>query len=218
MPGHCDTSGLNLPVRHVGVLQRLDAVLAERHTRAAGGLAVPVWPVLLTVRDSARDEHPSALLACAGRGLNRSGGPCAGLIGAGAIAAAAAPPRRAAGVGAAGVPVTPLAARPERCLEGLALGPGGRRVTPVDPDLDADPAERRAGLVEPVVDVGAQRVQRYPALAVELRTGHLGPAQAPAALDLDALCTGLHRRLDRLAHRAAQRHPTGRRLSHARRD
>src|SRR5690348_12908200 len=176
MSCHCDTSGLDLPVRHVRVLQRLDAVLAERHTGAAGGLAVPVWPVLLAVRGSARDEHPSALLASAGRGLNRSGGPRAGLIVAGAIATAAGPPRRPAGVGAAGVPVTPLAARPERCLEGLALGPGGRRFALVDPDLDADPAERRAGLVEAVVDVGAQRVQRHPALAVELRPGHFRAA------------------------------------------
>src|SRR5579871_875300 len=127
MPGHCDTSGLNLPVRHVGMLQRLDAVLAERHTRAAGGLAVPVRPVLFAVRGPARDEHSSAPFACAGRGLNRGSGPRGGLIVAGrAIATAAAPPRRAAGVGAAGVPVTPLAARSERCLEGLALGPGGR--------------------------------------------------------------------------------------------
>src|SRR5215472_10074439 len=50
-------------------------------------------------------------------------------------------PRRAPGVRAAGVPVTPLTG-PQRRLEGLALGPGGRGFAPVDPDLDADPAER----------------------------------------------------------------------------
>src|SRR6266700_713071 len=44
----------------------------------------------------------------------------------------------------------------------LALGSGLRGVAAVDPDLHADPAERGAGLVEAVVDVGAQRVQRNP--------------------------------------------------------
>src|SRR6266566_647376 len=151
VPGHRDTGGLDLPVRHVGVFQRLDAVLAEGHGGAAGGLAVPVRPVLLAVRGPARDEHSSALLACAGRGLDGGGldgggGACGRFVGTGALAAAAAPARRPVPVRAAGVPVTvtALAARPERRLEGLALGPGGRRVAPVDPDLDADPAERGA--------------------------------------------------------------------------
>jgi hypothetical protein len=31
VPGHRDTSGLDLPVGHVGRLQRLDAELAEGH-------------------------------------------------------------------------------------------------------------------------------------------------------------------------------------------
>src|SRR5215831_15385801 len=217
MSGHCDTSGLDLPVRHVRVLQRLDAVLAERHTRAAGGLAVPVWPVLLAVRGSARDEHPSALLASACRGLNRGGSPCAGLIVAGAIAATAAPPRRAPGVGAAGVPVPPLA-RAQRRLVGLALGPGLRRFALVDPDLDADPAERRAGLVEAVVDVGAQGVQRHAALAVELRPRHFRAAETARALHPDAPGAALHGRLHGLAHGPAERHPAGQLLGHALRD
>src|ERR1700759_2741988 len=72
----------------------------------------------------------------------------------------------------------------------LTSGPAGRRLALVDPDLHADPAERRAGLVEAVVDVRAQRVQRHPALAVELRPRHLGPAQAPGALHPDALDAG----------------------------
>src|SRR6185312_7147744 len=48
---------------------------------------------------------------------------------------------------------------------------GGFRVvrhhlTLEDPHLDADDAIRRAGLREPVVDVGAQRVQRHASFAV----------------------------------------------------
>src|SRR5665647_3344868 len=44
----------------------------------------------------------------------------------------------------------------------------GRLIALVDPDLHADAAERRTSLVEAVVDVGAQGVQRHATLAVEL--------------------------------------------------
>src|SRR5215475_7038604 len=169
VPGHRNSSGLDLPVGHVGVLQRLDAVLAEGHAGAAGGLAVPVRPVLFAMLGPARDEHSSALLARGGRNLGGGGGTRGSVVGPRPLAAAAAPGRRTVPVSvrAAGVPVTALT-RAQRGLEGLALGPGGRRVAAVDPHLDADPAERRACLVEAVVDVGAQGVQRHAALAVEL--------------------------------------------------
>src|SRR5690606_10011405 len=61
----------------------------------------------------------------------------------------------------------------------------------VDPHLHADPAEGGPGLVEAVVDIGAQRVQRHPTLAVELRAAHLGAAEAARALHPDALDVGL---------------------------
>src|SRR5207247_8867582 len=57
----------------------------------------------------------------------------------------------------------------------------------VDPDLHADPAEGRLCLDEAVVDVRADRVQRDAALGVLLRPSHLGPAEASAALDANAL-------------------------------
>src|SRR4029453_10806396 len=63
----------------------------------------------------------------------------------------------------------------------------GGDVALVDPHLDADPAERRAGLVEAVVDVGPQRVQRDATLAVELGARHLGALQTAGALNPDAL-------------------------------
>src|SRR5690606_30395823 len=101
--------------------------------------------------------------------------------------------------------VTPAATRAGRGGGGLLAGELlGRQVTLVDPHLDADPAERGAGLVEPVVDVGTQRVQRHPALAVELRAGHLGTAESTGALDPDALGTGAHGGLQPLAHRATE--------------
>src|SRR4029450_4419006 len=71
--------------------------------------------------------------------------------------------------------------------EVLAGEAGGHDLALVDPALDADAAERRLGLVEPVVDVGAQRVERHAAVGVGLRAGHLGAAQAAADLDPAAL-------------------------------
>src|SRR6478735_1751442 len=93
-------------------------------------------------------------------------------------------------------------------LLGLALGTGAGDLALVDPDLHADAAEGRAGLVEAVVDVGAEGVQGHAALAVELRARHLGAVEATRALDPDALGTGAHRGLHRLAHRATELHTT----------
>src|SRR3984885_1294383 len=98
-------------------------------------------------------------------------------------------------------PLRPLLGRgPQRGLLRLAAGPAGRRLALVDPDLHADPAEGGAGLVEAVVDVRSQGVERYASFAVKLRAGHLRAAQAARALDPDALGAALHRALDRLAH------------------
>ena len=47
------------------------------------------------------------------------------------------------------------------------------------------------GLAEAVVDVGAQRVQRHPTLAVPLGAAHLGAAEAARALHPDAEGAGL---------------------------
>ena len=95
---------------------------------------------------------------------------------------------------------------------------GAADVALVDPHLHADAAERRAGLVEAVVDVRAQRVQRDATLAVELRAAHLGAAEAARALHPDALGAGLHRRLHRLAHGATERDAAGQLLGDALRD
>src|SRR3954469_8951226 len=92
---------------------------------------------------------------------------------------------------------------------GLALGTGAGDLALVDPDLHADPAEGRLGLVEAVVDVGAQGVQRDAALAVELGARHLRAVEPTGALDPDALGTGPHRGLHRLAHGATELHATG---------
>src|ERR1700750_2782537 len=98
---------------------------------------------------------------------------------------------------------------------GLTPGPAGRRLALVDPDLHADPAEGGAGLVEAVVDVRAQRVQRHPALAVELRPRHLRAAEPAGALHPDSPGAALHGRLHGLAHGPAERHPARQLLGHA---
>ena len=73
-------------------------------------------------------------------------------------------------------------------------------------------------LVEAVVDVRAQRVQRHAALAVELRAAHLGAAEAAGDLDADALGAGALGALQALAHRAAERHTGAELLGDALRD
>src|ERR1700683_1779016 len=232
VPGHGDTGGLDLPVRHVRVLDGLDAVLAERHPGAALGRAVPVRPVLLAVLDPPRDEHVSALLARAGAGgssTRRAGrnrrllpavgavtaaGP--GPVGTARAALAAGTPAPAALLRATPVPVPAGAlAGPQRGGSGLALGPGLRGLAAVDPHLHADPAKRGPRLVEAVVDVGAQRVQRHPALAVELGARHFGAAKPTRALHPDPLGAALHRGLHGLAHGPAERDPAGELLGHA---
>src|SRR3954471_3691218 len=95
-------------------------------------------------------------------------------------------------------------------LEGLPPGTRAAGVALVAPDLHADAAEGGAGLVDAVVDVRAERVQRHPALAVELRPAHLGAPQTsgalrPDALDLRAALRGLHR----LAHGTTEADPAG---------
>ena len=80
----------------------------------------------------------------------------------------------------------------------------GQDLALVDPHLHADATKRGARLGEPVVDVGAQRVQRHPSLAVALAPAHLGAAEATAALHLDALRAGLHRGLQRALHGAPE--------------
>src|SRR5690606_112690 len=146
-------------------------------------------------------------LLCGLRGLG--GGGLGGRLGGPGLALATAPARtltaRAALVPAPG----PGAGR-----GGLTLGAGGRGVALVDPHLHADPAEGGAGLVEAVVDVGAQRVRRHPALAVELRARHLGAAETARALHPDALRAALHRGLHRLPHGAAERDTAGQLLGH----
>src|SRR4029453_12744609 len=125
-------------------------------------------------------------------------------------------------VGVAGAARPPLAAGPAGGGPGAGPGPvgllllaRGQHVAAVDPDLDPDHPEGGPALGQAVVDVGPQRVQRDPALAVELGAGHLGAAEAARALHPDALGPALHGRVDGPAHGPPERHPAGQLLGHA---
>ena len=88
----------------------------------------------------------------------------------------------------------------------------------VDPDLHADAAVGRLRLAEAVVDVGPQRVQRHPTLAVPLGAAHLGATEATRALHADAERAGLLRVLHRTLHRPAERDASGQLIGDALRD
>src|SRR5206468_8595369 len=136
-------------------------------------------------------------------------GPATATAATAATAAATAP--------AAAVAIAATTAAPATVVAVLALGLWrlhvgevgaavalGHDLALVDPALDADAAERRARLVEAVVDVGAHRVQRDAAVGVALGARHLGAAEAPGDLDLAALRARAHRAGQRTLHRAPE--------------
>jgi hypothetical protein len=59
---------------------------------------------------------------------------------------------------------------------------------------------------KPVVDVGAQRLQRQLTVQIPLGARDFGAVQAARHAHLDAARAEAQRRLHRLAHRAAERH------------
>src|SRR3546814_4280883 len=73
-----------------------------------------------------------------------------------------------------------------------------------DPDLDATGSVSRLGCRRAVVDVRAERMERHPALAIPLAARDFGAAEAPAAVDPNALRAEAHRRLDRALHGAPE--------------
>src|SRR5439155_360581 len=75
------------------------------------------------------------------------------------------------------------------------------------PDLDADDAVGRLGLGKSIVDVGAQRVEWDPTLAIPLGACDLDAVEPPRAHDLDALRAEAHCVLHRAFHRAAKHDP-----------
>src|SRR5579864_4161489 len=75
-----------------------------------------------------------------------------------------------------------------------------------DPHLDADDAISGAGLGEPVVDVGAERVQRDASLAIPLRARDLRAVQAAGDAYLHTERAAAHGAHDRALHRTAEHH------------
>src|SRR5437667_1203356 len=92
---------------------------------------------------------------------------------------------------------------------GRLLGLGGRGgsqdLALEDPDLDADRPRRRVRRGQAVVDVGADRVQRHPAVAIPLTTRDLAATKPPRACDADTVGAQTQRGRHRLLHGAAER-------------
>src|SRR6185312_1690081 len=151
------------------------------------------------------------------RSTTAAAGTAATTTRAAATARTATATTRAAAFASAPAAVTSTAATfaPARRSAGRRLGLGdqvraealGHHLALVDPAFDADPAGRRAGLEEAVVDVGAKRVQWHTAVRVAFGPRHLGAAEAAGDLDLDALGAGAHRRGQGAFHRAAEGDP-----------
>src|SRR5688572_6262067 len=78
-------------------------------------------------------------------------------------------------------------------------------LTLVEPHLHADLAVGGVGFREPVIDVGAQRLQRQLAVQVPLRARDFGAVQAAGDAHFDAARAEAQRRFDGLAHGAAER-------------
>src|SRR3954447_12590398 len=109
-----------------------------------------------------------------------------------------------------------LADRHRRLADDLVVGHRlvGEDVALVEPHLHADTTRRRPRLAEPVVDVGAQRVQRHPTLAVPLGAAHLGTAEAARALHLDAERAGALGVLHGALHGPAEGDAVGQLVGH----
>src|SRR3546814_13230527 len=86
---------------------------------------------------------------------------------------------------------------------GLFLPDGGviEHLALVYPCLDADDAVRGMCFGKPVVDIGAQGMQRHPTLAVPFTARNLGTVQATGTIDLDAQIAAAHRVTHRPLHR-----------------
>src|SRR6266480_4935750 len=74
-----------------------------------------------------------------------------------------------------------------------------------DPDLDPAGAEGGERGGNAVIDVGAQRVQRHPGLAIPFHPRDFGAAETARAVDANAFGAETHRRLHRALHGAAER-------------
>src|SRR6185312_10070267 len=201
--GHRNTGRFNLAVGDVCRRQSLDTPLAEADLGAAGSSAGTTRVVLLTELNSTWDKHLSFSSFC--RGGCCLSGRCLGLGCALACGGSGRTVITTTALATGGGPARTVAAA-ARGRSGSLLGSQFLRghVALVDPDLDADAAERGLGLEEAVVDVRAQGVQGHTAFAVELRTAHFSAAEATGALDTDALGAGAGGGLHGLLHGAAE--------------
>src|SRR6056297_271508 len=77
-----------------------------------------------------------------------------------------------------------------------------------DPDLDADDAIGGCRLDIGIIDIGAQRVQRHPTLAIPFGPGDFGAAKTPRDVDPDTQGPHPHGVLHGALHRTTEGHTT----------
>src|SRR5262249_266328 len=76
----------------------------------------------------------------------------------------------------------------------------------INPGLNTDHPVGGVGFGEAIIDIGAQGVQRKLSLQIPFTTRNLRSVQASGDADFDSFATEAERRIDRLAHRAAEGH------------
>src|ERR671919_520970 len=76
-----------------------------------------------------------------------------------------------------------------------------------DPHFHADRAVGGVGRRQPIIDLGADRVERHPAVAVPFTARDLTATQPPSAGDPDAVGAQPQRRRHRFLHGPPKRHP-----------
>ena len=214
--GRCGNTLIHtLPPRRMRRLIAIRAASICRFVIHAGSSALsPYWPKCTSVlpRDNPA-RRPRWCLRCLTRlGRSIAYDPCPdGGRSAGRTARHGGPPPTLRATAVAPVAALLRAALLRLGLEvDAAAGVGDalrQHLAAVDPHLDADAPERGLRLVEAVVDVGAERVQRHPPVGVVLRPRHLGAAEPSRALDLRALGAGAHGGRQRALHRAAEADP-----------
>ena len=121
------------------------------------------------------------------------------------VAPGRSPPRTTRATIAVAIAIAMIAAAAAAAKFLFTAGARRQALALVEPHLHANLAVGRVRFREAVVDVGAQRLQRQLAVQVPFRARDFGAVQAARHAHLDAARAEAQRRLDRLAHRAAER-------------
>src|SRR5207249_10620860 len=172
----------------------------DRNVTGVQTCALPIYPDLTTALEAPGERHA--------RGLDLSVRHPSGLEGLEAeIAEGEGRPAHGDALhpAALGLPILdPLGHQHEGFASGFSRR-GAKHLALEDPHLDADRAVGRVRGRQPVVDVGAERVERYPPVAIPFAPRDLAAAQPSGARDPDAVGTQAQGGGHGLFHRPSER-------------